>query len=52
MAKPIKETPILSGKDAVTFLSEIKSSENKRVTQNESERIKSNFNALKAISNF
>lgn len=49
MAKPIKDTPILTGKDAIKFQSEITASKNFRVSSNERERMIKNFQALNAI---
>lgn len=49
MAKPIKETPVLKGKEAKNFLSEIKSSENVRISYSEKEKIKESYYSLKAL---
>lgn len=35
MATPIKETPILYGKDSDRFLKEVKENENKRISKQE-----------------
>jgi len=52
MAKPIKETPVLKGKDAKVFLNNIK--ENKLVVHSKEEisKIKENFSKLSAIAQF
>lgn len=50
MANPIKETPILRGKDAANFIRETNSST--KISVNASVRIKENFNKLKTISKF
>ncbi|MBS1519570.1 MAG: hypothetical protein JST50_01130 [Bacteroidetes bacterium] len=49
MAKPIKETPILKGKDAVTFFQNMKEAENKTVSAAELSRIKQEANKLKSL---
>jgi len=49
MAKPIKETPILKGKDAVNFLQNMKEAENKTIPAEEIARIKVNAEKLKSI---
>lgn len=50
MARPIKETPVLRGKDAQNFIHEIETS--KKISQQAAVRIKENFNKLKAIAQF
>lgn len=52
MAKPISETPILKGKDAKNFKENMKASESTRVSEQERERIKENFEKLRSIANF
>jgi len=47
MAKPIKETPILRGKDAIRFLDALK--ENKKVSPEELAKIKANYERIKSI---
>ena len=49
MAKPIKETPILKGKNAVNFLREVAKNPKQKVSAETTARIKSNFDRLKAI---
>ncbi|PWK68262.1 hypothetical protein LX99_04786 [Mucilaginibacter oryzae] len=49
MAKPIKETPILTGRDAVNFFQVMKTAENKRVSPAELSKIKTNAERLKNI---
>ena len=49
MAKPIKETPILKGKDAVIFFQNMKEAENKKVSAAELSKIKTNAERLKSI---
>jgi len=49
LANPIKETPILKGKDAVNFLHNMKEAENKRISAAELSKIKNNADRLKSI---
>jgi hypothetical protein len=49
MAKPIKETPVLKGKDAVNFLQSMKEAETKKISAEEIARIKLNAEKLKSI---
>ena len=50
MAIPIKETPVLKGKDAKRFreLTE----KTKKISSSEMERIKNNYNLLSKIASF
>lgn len=50
MARPIKETPVLRGKDAVRFAERIANPA--PVSQTEKEAARKAFEAFKAISNF
>lgn len=50
MAKPIKETPFLYGKDARNFIQQNKTVE--KVSREEREEIKRNANTLKSIAEF
>ncbi|HAL83515.1 MAG TPA: hypothetical protein DCO83_15825 [Mucilaginibacter sp.] len=52
MAKPIKETPILRGKDAVKFNKEMEKSKSEIVPIAVRERMKSNYSQLQAIAKF
>ncbi|MFI5140471.1 MAG: hypothetical protein ACHQIM_21810 [Sphingobacteriales bacterium] len=52
MAKPIKETPILRGKDAVKFNKEMEKSKSEIVPVAVRERMKSNYSQLRAIAKF
>ena len=52
MAKPIKETPVLTGKDAATFVEQMKVTANTRVNATERARIRENFAKLQAIAKF
>lgn len=48
MAKPIKETPILKGKDAKKFIAEQNATKDSIAIQQEKERILKNYNLFKA----
>jgi hypothetical protein len=52
MAKPIKETPILKGKDAERFVQEMEKSKTIKASAETINRIKANYNELKSISKF
>lgn len=47
MARPIKETPVLSGKDAKRFEKQIKSNEKKTVSESEYQRALDTYNAVR-----
>ncbi len=49
MAKTIKETPILTGADAVRFYKNMKDAETKKVSTEELLRVKKGAERLKAI---
>ena len=46
MAKPIKETPILKGNDAIRFNQEIEKSKSQKVSSEVKQRIQSNYLSL------
>ena len=50
MARPIKETPTLRGKDAENFINEMENS--KKASSKVNVRIRENFNMMKSISKF
>jgi hypothetical protein len=52
MAKPIKETPILRGKDAVKFNEEMEKAKAEIVPVAVRKRMKSNYSQLQAIAKF
>ncbi len=52
MARPIKETPILKGKDAQEFVKNMTAQEVSKVSVSKREKIKSNFTKLNSISQF
>ena len=52
MAKPNKEAPVLTGKDAEAFVDRMKEAVNTRVDSKEWTRIRENFARLQAIAKF
>lgn len=52
MAKPIKETPVLKGKDAEKFINQMKATGQAVANPREKERILQNFKKLQAIAKF
>ncbi len=52
MAKPIKETPVLTGKNALTFEKSMIEGDINRVTAQERARIRQNFTKIQAIAKF
>jgi hypothetical protein len=50
MAKPIKETPVLKGKDASNFHREMKMSETKKVSPDVKERMLHNFDIMNSLA--
>jgi hypothetical protein len=50
MARPIAETPVLKGKDAVQFEKNLKHAENERVSDQELARILENFKKMKSLA--
>ncbi len=52
MAKPIKETPILTGKDASKFVTQMKLADKSPVSASERARIRENFARLQAVAKF
>jgi len=52
MAKPIKDTPVLKGKDARVFLEKIQKSCDNRNSLDEKTRIRENFKKLNSIAKF
>ncbi len=50
MAKPIKETPILFGRDAEAFSKKIADNETKTATREEYERVMNNYSKIKIKS--
>jgi len=49
MAKPIKETPVLTGKDACNFVKEINEPKGQSISQADLQRIKTNFEKINAL---
>lgn len=52
MARQIKETPVLTGKDAAVFIERMQKQKTKRISKTERERIKANFDKLNAMAQF
>lgn len=52
MAKPIKETPVLTGKDAEAFITKMKAAGESSVSAKERAKIRENFAKLQAIAKF
>lgn len=50
MAKPIKETPVLTGKDAKAFYLSMQEAEKSKISSAERERMIKNFHALNNIA--
>lgn len=52
MARKVKETPMLSGKDAENFARAVKENESKKVSRVEYDRAKVIFDRVKVAPNF
>jgi uncharacterized protein YktA (UPF0223 family) len=52
MARPIKETPVLSGNDAIIFMQDMETAKTQKVSPDERKRIMDNYKKFKAITNF
>lgn len=50
MAKPIKETPVLKGKDAKKFSEDINRSKDNKLSAAEIAKMRENFSKLQAIA--
>lgn len=50
MARPIKETPVLVGKDAARFANNIAKSEKKEVSSAEIQRMQENFKKFRLVN--
>ena len=50
MARPIKETPVLTGQDAKKFIEAIEVRQTKKASAEELARINSNYERLKAMA--
>ena len=51
MARPIKETPILRGKDAERFEKEVKENEHRRLSEEEFRRVEKIYRSFKFEQN-
>ncbi len=52
MAKPIKETPVLYGKDAERFSKKIKENKKKKISDAEYKKAVNNYNKIKNYAQF
>lgn len=52
MAKPIKETPVLTGKDAEKFMQSMKDNSGKKIDPKELAKMRENFSKLQSIAQF
>lgn len=52
MSRPIKETPVLTGKDAERFYINMKKAETQKASPEELQKIKESYERIKAISSF
>lgn len=52
MARPIKETPVLTGEDAINFELEVKKNEGKKIDPKVRARIRENFLKFKSMERF
>lgn len=52
MARPIKETPVLTGKDAKTFIEQKKANEGKKADPAVKQRIMENYSKIHAIAKY
>jgi|JI6StandDraft_1071083.scaffolds.fasta_scaffold413759_2 hypothetical protein len=52
MAKPIKETPVLKGKDAERFMQNMKSESSQKVDALKLAKMRENFSKLQSIAQF
>lgn len=52
MARPIEETPILTGKAAIKFLSDMKKLKEKKITPEALDKMKMNAEKLRSIAKF
>lgn len=50
MARPIKETPVLKGRDAQKFLEALEVNQAKKASPQELDRINRNYERLKAMA--
>lgn len=52
MARQIKETPVLKGREAAKFLADINKSKDQKASKEALEKIRKNYERLQAISTF
>lgn len=52
MARPIEETPILKGRDAVFFADTIRKNESKKAPVSERKKVMHNYDKIKKLARF
>lgn len=52
MAKPIKPTPVIKGKDAKRFMEEMRKTDTQKVSPTELAKMKENYSKLRSIASF
>jgi hypothetical protein len=52
MARPIKETPVLEGKDARSFIEKMSSASDRKVSTDDVKRMRDNYERMKSIAKF
>ncbi len=52
MARPIRDTPALTGKEAIKFLSEMNKMREKKISPEELDKMKANSEKLRSIVKF
>ena len=52
MAKPIKETPVLKGKDAERFMEEMVKNQTRKATEDEKRKISESYRRISEVAQF
>jgi hypothetical protein len=52
MARPIKETPVIKGKDAITFTKKMHEAQTTKLSPNKVAEIKASYEKVKAMAKF
>ncbi|MBF0457837.1 MAG: hypothetical protein HQK99_08085 [Nitrospirae bacterium] len=52
MARPIKETPTLTGKDAKRFLEKMEQVDKRRISKEEYDKLMADYEEIKKLSRF
>ena len=50
MAKPIKPTPVINGKDAKKFMEELRQTENEKIPPGQLDKMRQNYSKFIAIA--